>query len=108
MLHDTLAGAAGLEQAIVASAPVAPVAIRTEVVSCAVAIERDRLGAALRQLAEDVRDPTMDLVVAALLLAAEHQAAHLGDLLGRPRSLPADRRRCAFGSKRVGHARGPR
>jgi tight adherence protein B len=83
MLRDTLAGAAGLEQAIVASAPVAPVAIRTEIVSCAAAIERDRLGSALRQLADDVRDPTMDLVVAALLLAAEHEAARLGDLLGR-------------------------
>jgi tight adherence protein B len=82
MLHDTLAGAAGLEQAILASAPVAPEPIRTEIVMLAARIERERPGPALRALAEEMADPSMDLVVAALLLAAEHQAAHLGELLG--------------------------
>ena len=32
--------------------------------------------------ADDVADPTCDLVVAALILAAEHQAQRLGELLG--------------------------
>lgn len=83
MLHDTLAGAAGLEQAILASAPVAPPAIRAEIATLATRLERERAGPALRALADEMADPTMDLVVAALLLATEHQASRLGDLLGR-------------------------
>lgn len=82
MLRDTMAGAAGLEQAIVATAPLAPLPIRREVVALAVRLERDRLVPALRELADDVADPTCDLVVAALVLAAEHQARRLGELLG--------------------------
>lgn len=82
MLRDTMAGAAGLEQAIEASAPVAPAPIRSQVVSLAARLEHDRLGAALRSFADDVEDPTCDLVVAALVLAAERHAARLGELLG--------------------------
>jgi tight adherence protein B len=82
MLRDTMASAAGLEQAIAASAPVAPLPIRREVATLAGRLERERLGPALRAFADDVADPTCDLVVAALLLAAEHQASRLGELLG--------------------------
>ncbi len=82
MLRDTMAGAAGLEQAIVATAPLAPLPIRREVVALAVRLERDRLVPALRAFADEVADPTCDLVVAALVLAAEHQARRLGELLG--------------------------
>lgn len=82
MLRDTMAGAAGLEQAIAASAPVAPPPIRREVVELAARAERDRLGPALRAFADDLSDPIVDLVVAALLLAGEHQAGRLGELLG--------------------------
>ena len=82
MLRDTLAGAAGLEQAITASAPVAPLAIRAEVAQLAARAERDRLAPALRAFADDLADPTADLVVAALLLAVEHRARRLGELLG--------------------------
>jgi len=82
MLRDTMAGAAGLEQAIEASAPVAPLPIRRHVATLAQRLERERLSVALRQFADEVADPTCDLVVAALLLAAEHQARRLGDLLG--------------------------
>ena len=82
MLRDTMAGAAGLEQAITASAPVAPLPIRTEVATLAARLERERLAPALREFADEVADPTCDLVVAALLLAAEHQASRLGELLG--------------------------
>jgi Flp pilus assembly protein TadB len=45
-------------------------------------LERERLSTALREFANDVADPTCDLVVAALVLAAEHQAHRLGELLG--------------------------
>ena len=82
MLRDTMAGAAGLEQAIVATAPVAPLAIRAEVATLAVRLDGERLAPALRGFADEVADPTMDLVVAALVLAAEHQASRLGELLG--------------------------
>ena len=82
MLRDTMAGAAGLEQAIVATATVAPLSIRAEVATLAVRLERERLAPALRGFADEVADPTMDLVAAALVLAAEHQASRLGELLG--------------------------
>ena len=82
MLRDTMAGAAGLEQAIVATASVAPLPIRAEVVDVGRRLEGERLAPALRAFADDVADPTCDLVVAALVLAAEHQAQRLGELLG--------------------------
>lgn len=82
MLRDTLAGAAGLEQAIQATAPVAPAPIRPEVVALAARLSSDRLVPALEAFASDLADPTADLVVAALLLAAEHEARQLGPLLG--------------------------
>jgi tight adherence protein B len=82
MLRDTMAGAAGLEQAIVATAPVAPLPIRAEVVALVLRLEGERLAPALRAFADEVADPTCDLVVAALVLAAEHQAQRLGELLG--------------------------
>lgn len=81
MLRDTMAGAAGLEQAIAASAPLAPAAIRRPVVELAGRLERERLTTALRAFADELADPTADLVVAALLLAADHQARRLGELL---------------------------
>ncbi len=82
MLRDTMAGAAGLEQAIVATAALAPLPIRAEVATLAVRLDGERLAPALRAFAEEVADPTCDLVVAALVLAAEHQAQRLGELLG--------------------------
>ncbi len=83
MLRDTLLAAAGLEQAILATAPLAPAAIRDEVASLASRLQNGRrLAPALRQLAEELADPTADLVIAALVLAAEHQARQLGELLG--------------------------
>lgn len=83
MLRDTLSAAAGLEQAILATAALAPPAIREEIVTLAARLENgDRLAPSLRHLADQLGDPTGDLVIASLLLAAEHQARHLGDLLG--------------------------
>ena len=82
MLRDTMAGAAGLEQAIVATAPLSPLALRAEIADLAARLDSERLAPALRAFADEVADPTMDLVVAALVLAAEHQAARLGELLG--------------------------
>lgn len=83
MLRDTLSAAAGLEQAILATAPLAPSPIRGEITDLASRIENgERLAPALRRLAEQLADPTADLVIAALVSAAEQQARQLGDLLG--------------------------
>ncbi|MFD9735710.1 type II secretion system F family protein [Umezawaea sp. NPDC059074] len=83
MLRDTLVAAAGLEQAVLATAPMAPAAIREEVVELAARLERgERLASSLRVLADRLSDPTADLVIAALVLAAEHQARQLAELLG--------------------------
>lgn len=83
LLRDTLAGAAGLEQAILASAPVAPAAIHPEVNALALRLQTgQRLGPSLRRLADDLADPVADLVIAALHLAATQHARNLGDLLG--------------------------
>jgi Flp pilus assembly protein TadB len=74
----------GLEQTILATAPVAPAPIAAEVADLANRIETgQRLPGALRVFADRLADPTADLVVGALLLAAEQQAKDLGQLLGR-------------------------
>ncbi len=82
MLRDTMAAAAGIEEAIVVTAPVAPVPIRAEVRLLAVRLERERLVPSLREFATAMADPTADLVVSALTLASQRQARRLGDLLG--------------------------
>ncbi|MFD8494981.1 type II secretion system F family protein [Amycolatopsis sp. NPDC059657] len=83
MLRDTLSTAAGLEQAILATAPLAPTTIRSDLTDLAARLENgERLAPSLRRLAEQLADPTGDLVIAALVLAAEQQARQLGDLLG--------------------------
>jgi tight adherence protein B len=83
MLRDTLSAASGLEQAVLATAPLAPPAIRGEITELAARIENgDRLAPSLRHLADELGDPTGDLVIAALVLAAEQHAHQLSDLLG--------------------------
>lgn len=83
MLRDTLVAAAGLEQAILATAETSPAAIQSDIRELAVRLRRgDSLTHALRELADDLADPTADLVVSALVLAAEHRARELAQLLG--------------------------
>ncbi|WP_433651558.1 type II secretion system F family protein [Micromonospora zamorensis] len=82
-LRDTLAAAAGLEEAIAATAGTAPAAIRPQVIALAEAIDAGvRLPVALRAFAADLDHPTGDLVVASLLLAATRQARNLAEQLG--------------------------
>ena len=82
MLRDTTSAAAGLEQAIAATAPLAPEAIRPQVTVLAGRLAAgDRLDGALREFAAQVADPLADLVVAALIHAAAHHARRLGELL---------------------------
>ena len=82
MLQGTLAASAGLSQAIITTAPLAPAPIRPATKRLA-----DRLGAgmqprdALLQFADELADPSADRVVCALLLAAGARAQRLGDLM---------------------------
>jgi tight adherence protein B len=80
-LRDTMAAAAGLQQAIVATAPLAPGPIRAEVARAAKDALRRPLVAVLLRLAEELADPTADLVVTALVLAASGEAQDLGEVL---------------------------
>lgn len=83
MLRDTLAGAAGLTQALMATAPICPEAIREEVGTLATRLTNGvTITTALRSFADELADPAADVVVATLLLAATERAQRLGDLLG--------------------------
>ncbi|WDZ92967.1 type II secretion system F family protein [Nocardiopsis sp. HUAS JQ3] len=83
MLRDLMAGAAGLHQAVAATVPIAPEPVREPVARLA---ERLRAGqptqGALRAFADEVDNPTADLVAAALSTAATRHATDLGTLLG--------------------------
>lgn len=83
-LRDVMAAAAGLEQAIVTTAAHAPPAIRPDVAWLAASLQAGTsVRNALRRFAQRLDDPAGDLVVAALILAAEGSPRQLGDLLGR-------------------------
>ncbi|RZU48776.1 Flp pilus assembly protein TadB [Krasilnikovia cinnamomea] len=104
-LRDNLSGAAGLEQAITTSAIESPEAIRDEVTRLATRLQRSwRLPVALRAFAAELADPTADLVVAGLLMAARGSAGQLGDVLGElatsARAKVASRQRIAASRKR--------
>ena len=82
MLRDTLAGAHGLEEAIVTSANVAPAPIETEVRALAERLRRQPIDVALDEFGRELAHPIGDLVVTALLLAASGSTGDLNELLG--------------------------
>lgn len=82
MLRDTLAAAAGLEEAVRASAQVAPESISSEVERLSRRLEREPLVEALKRFADEVSNPAADLVVVALVTAARREARDLVPLLG--------------------------
>ena len=83
MIRDNMAGAAGLEQALMAASRVAPAAIRPEVRRFARRLEDISIAEALAMLGDDLRHPSADLVVAALVNASRMETRDLGSLLGR-------------------------
>lgn len=83
MIRDTMAGAAGLEQALIASAAVAPAAIRDDVDRFVARLDRMALTDALARLGDDLDHPSADLVVVSLANAARMEARELGPLLTR-------------------------
>jgi tight adherence protein B len=83
-LRDVMAAASGLEGAVMNTAPYAPPAIRAEVNRLVAALESGTsMRSALRRFAAQLDDPAGDLVVAALILAAEGSPRQIGDLLSR-------------------------
>ena len=105
MLRDTITAHAGLREAIALTARVATAPIRKEVQLLAVRAEREPLTTALRRFAVEVADPVADLIVAALVIAAERQAQRLAELLtqiaGSAREQSAMRLRVETGRART-------
>jgi len=82
-LRDVLGGASGLHSALIATATLAPIAIRSETERLAARLEYTRTSEALREFADEVAHPVADFVVAALVVAADNEARNLAGLLGR-------------------------
>jgi Flp pilus assembly protein TadB len=83
MLRDTLSAAAGLEQALIATAPLTPPPLRQEVAALAGRLRAgEALPQALESFAREADDPAADTVVTVLVMASRRQAARLGPLLG--------------------------
>ncbi len=84
MIRDNLSGAAGLEQALLATTPLAPDAIRPEVQRLATRLDRQApLAAALRAFGDELDHPSADLVVVAIAKAARMEVRELSPLLSR-------------------------
>lgn len=103
LLRDTLRAGAGLQQTVVATAGSADAPIRDLVQQLAGRLrDGGRLAPALRGFADQLDDPLGDMVVAALLLAAERPSANLAGLLGE---LAATARQQAAMRQRVATSR---
>jgi Flp pilus assembly protein TadB len=81
MLRDTIAGAAGLEEAVAVTARRPPPAIRGAVERLATRLHHQALPTALVGFATDVDDPGAELLVAALITAATNETRDLSRLL---------------------------
>jgi Flp pilus assembly protein TadB len=82
MLRDTMAGAAGLEEAVAVTAQHPPPPIRTAVEHLARRLQHQPLPSAMRGFAAEAGDPSADLLAAALITASTNEARDLGRLLG--------------------------
>jgi tight adherence protein B len=82
-VRDTMAAAAGLEEALTATAVAPPEPIAPEVRRLAERLRHQRLTDALAGFGDELDHPSSDLVVAALTIAARMEAADLGSLLSR-------------------------
>ncbi len=82
-LRDTIAGAVGLEQAIPASLRVASDALRDPLQRLVDRLHtRTPMPEALQRFADDLDDPSADLIIAALVINARLRGPGLRDLLG--------------------------
>ena len=82
-LRDTIAGAVGLEQAIPASLRAAAPSLREPLTALVERLHtRVPMPEALRRFADDLADPSADLIIAALIINARLRGPGLRDLLG--------------------------
>ncbi len=82
-LRDTIAGAVGLEQAIPSSLRVAAPSLREPLARLVDRLHtRVPMPEALRGLADDLDDPSADLIIGALIINARLRGPGLRDLLG--------------------------
>ncbi|GII75514.1 type II secretion system protein [Sphaerisporangium rufum] len=82
-LRDTIAGAAGLEQAIPASVRAAAPNLQPHLIAMVDRLHtRMPLPDALHRFADDIDDPSADLVIAALILNAKLRGPGLREVLG--------------------------
>nr|WP_106428905.1 MULTISPECIES: type II secretion system F family protein [Streptomyces] len=82
-LRDTIAGAVGLEQAIPASARAAAPSLRPHLDALIDRLRaRTPLPTALQNLADELDDPSADIIVAALILNARLRGPGLREVLG--------------------------
>lgn len=83
MIRDSIVAASGLEEAITATAAVAPAPIAPEVRALVRRLDHERLPDALIAFGDDLHHPSGDLVVAALVIASRLEASDLSALLSR-------------------------
>ena len=83
MIRDNMAGAAGLEQALLSTADIAPAPIAKEVKAFANRLDGDSVVDALAYLGDQLRHPAADLVVVSLANASRMEGRDLGPLLTR-------------------------
>ena len=83
MIRDNMAGAAGLEQALVSAAEYAPTEIEQEVALFTRSLDHTTLEDGLARLGTDLNHPSADMVIVSLTNAARMQASDLGPLLSR-------------------------
>ena len=82
-LRDTIAGAVGLEQAIPSSIRVADVSIRAPLTKLVDRLHtRVPMHVALRRFADDLDDPSADMIIAALIINSRLRGPGLRALLG--------------------------
>jgi len=82
-LRDTIAGAVGLEQAVPATARAASPAVRPHLATLVDRLRaRTPLPEALQQFADDLNDPSADVIIAALILNSRLRGPGLREVLG--------------------------
>lgn len=82
-LRDTMAASAGIQEALRASARVAPAPIQTEVRDLALRLQHQSVSRSLRRFAADMAHPLSDMIVASLLLATSRHAGSLQPVLAQ-------------------------
>lgn len=82
-VRDVMSGAAGLEEAITATGPIAPAPIAVEVQRLVARLHHQRLDDALAAFGTEVAHPCADMVVAALVISARMESADMNGALTR-------------------------